>query len=322
MRFLKLFSLALLLAAEMLIPRYAQAGKLDSVRDETSGSSSHHEDDDDDDDDDSPGLLGAIVQAFFDGDSDHDDEDVEEPDLTPSPPGPLPFYLEYPYAGGVSGSLKVVPPFSTLEAWQAPCPAGAADCGDANSVHRCAHAECYDDSAFGRSRPPVGLKGARGQFWSEGAGDWDGVYRGTLGAGVQLAGGIGFETRGSLWYEPLVGRNDKLLFWDGNLLFEVPASPETQLYWGLGVRGLFDPTEESETKGGLHGVLRLDVYPARPWVLRIATTVGAINRAFIAEGQVTLGVQLQRFELYGGYSGWLIGETSLHGPALGVRLTI
>lgn len=319
----RLFLLPLLIAAELLTSYPVQAGKLERVRNETSNSSSSHNDDDDDDDNDddnSPGLLGSILQGLFDGDSSDEDDNASE--HTPSPPKPRAFYLEYPYAGGRSVNLRMVPPLSAVEDARTACPPGVADCGGAVSIRTCAEAECYDDSTPGPPRPPIGLKGARGQLWGEGARDWDGVYQGTLGLGLQFAGEFGVETRGSLWHEPLAGPDDALFFWDGNVLFEIPASRQAQMYLGVGLRGLFDPTGESKAKGGMHGLLRFDVYPTRPLVLRVATTLGGINHAFIAEGQATLGIQLQRFELYGGYNAWIIGETKLHGPLLGVRMTL
>jgi hypothetical protein len=279
---MKRLSQLLLIAAGLLVACPLQAGKLDRVRDETSDSSSH---DDDDDDDNDSGILG-VLGAIFSGGSD----DGETTQVPASPPGPRAFYLNYPYAGGQSGSLRVVSrdPLAELEL----------------------------------STASAGLKQGRVQFWGEGAADWDGLYRGTMGISAQLAGSFGFETRGSLWHEPLVGPDDDLVFWDGNLLLEAVASPEFQVDLGAGLRGLFDPSGKSEPKGGGHGLLRFNIYPANPLVFHLTTTLGILNKSFMGEGQGTVGVQLRNFELYGGYSAWAIGEVVLHGPLLGVRATL
>jgi hypothetical protein len=280
----------LVFATATFVPGLLQAGKLGDIRHETSGSSSAAAAaDDDDDDDDGPSLLGAILQAIFDGD-DHDTRGSVEGSIEDSPPGPRPMYLAYPYVAAQRGSLRLVP---------------------------------VDRTSYLVYPPivPGGLRRARVQVWGEGAGDWSGLYRGTLGFSAQLAGSLGFETRGSLWYEPLTGTDDQLFFWDNNLLIELTPSPELQPYLGAGLQIMLDPTGRSAGVVGGHGLLRFDVYPAEPWVLHLGTALGVLGKAFMFEGQGTIGAQLSRFELYAGYSAWTIGRTVLHGPVAGMRMT-
>jgi hypothetical protein len=86
----------------------------------------------------------------------------------------------------------------------------------------------------------------------------------------------------SLWYEPLPDKSDPLFFWD---------------------------------------LLRFDVYPERPLVFHFGATLEVLGRSFMLESQGTIGIELDRAELYAGYSTWVIGQTVLQGPLAGVRVT-
>jgi hypothetical protein len=282
----------LVFASATLYAGPVEAGKLDDIRHETSSSSSEQgtpasssdsdEGDDDDDDEDDDG--GSILLGILQAIFNSDDQASGGDVAVPAgeePPGPRPMYLAYPYVAGQPGSLRFVTP----------------GCSS------------------------VGLKQARVQVWGEGAGDWAGLYRGTLGVSGQLAGSLGFETRGSLWYEPLVGRDDQLFFWDNDLWVELAPSVAFQTYLGAGFRVMLDPTGRSRGVAGGHGLLRFDVYPAEPLVVHLGTTLGVLGKAFMFEGQGTVGVQLIRAELYAGYSVWAIEQTVLHGPLAGIRTT-
>ena len=97
-----------------------------------------------------------------------------------------------------------------------------------------------------------------------------------------LPGSVGLETGASLWYEPLPDKSDPLFFWD---------------------------------------LLRFDVYPERPLVFHFGATLEVLGRSFMLESQGTIGIELDRAELYAGYSTWVIGQTVLQGPLAGVRVT-
>jgi hypothetical protein len=69
-------------------------------------------------------------------------------------------------------------------------------------------------------------------------------------------------------------------------------------------------------------MLRVDIYPKRPLVLRVAGMIGGLNLVITAEGRGTIGIQREKLEVYAGYSSWVIGRTTLYGPIAGVRLTL
>jgi len=174
--------------------------------------------------------------------------------------------------------------------------------------------------------PPTQVgRGGRLRLTGEGGVDLEGAYRETFGLELQAAGSLGLETRWSLWNEPQAGAVDRLLFGEGNLLLELPASPALQVYLGVGGRVLIDPTGQSEPQAGGQGLLRFDVYPARPWVLHARASVGGLGEALTLEAQGTVGVQLHRWELFAGYSLFTLAHedpVTLSGPLAGVTLTL
>jgi len=306
-------------------PGTAVAGKLDRIRDETSDSRDDDDDAENDNDDEGEGalnLFGALLQLFAESRAPGDTEPSEPP--TPgrlTPPSPTPMYLPYPYFRGQKGNLRLIPPFLPPRMEVVTCPAEDPQCAGMEGITDCAAGRCQRVVTPAARRSVFGLRRGRAQLLGEGGYDWDGLYRGTVGLGGQIAGGFGFETRGNLWIEPQPGTNDQLFFWDTSLLIEFP-SERMQTYVGAGLRLLFDPSGESYSTGGGFGLLRFELYPARPAVLRFETAVGALNEALTLEGRASLGAQLGRAELYGGYSAFSIGEVVLHGPLLGLRLTL
>jgi hypothetical protein len=58
-----------------------------------------------------------------------------------------------------------------------------------------------------------------------------------------------------------------------------------------------------------------------PWCCTSVPPLGVLGRSFRFEGQGSISIELDRFELYAGYSTWVIGQTVLQGPLAGVRVT-
>jgi hypothetical protein len=225
----------------------------------------------------------------------------------------------------VPGAQRLLSPLSWSLGSSSGCVSSIDGCGNPERTN---DNECFDDESClkasstkrGLSRDAIST--IRTQIAGEGAGDSDGLYRGTLDFSAQVAASLGFETRASFWYEPLLGPDDKLLFLDSNLLLEIPATPSVQFYLGGGARSLLDVSKNSELQGGGQGLLRVDIYPKRPLVLRVAGMIGGIHSVITAEGRGTIGIQREKLEFYAGYSSWVIGRTTLHGPVAGIRLTL
>ena len=77
---------------------------------------------------------------------------------------------------------------------------------------------------------------------------------------------------------------------------------------------------------GAGGGVELDIYPVEPLVLRGELYAGILGQASMVDGRVTIGVQIERGELYLGYQVLGIFPAGdaivLHGPMAGVRIWI
>lgn len=62
------------------------------------------------------------------------------------------------------------------------------------------------------------------------------------------------------------------------------------------------------------------VFPVRPLVLRGRFDVGRLGAARTMLGRATAGVMLQRFEPFAGYEIRSVGNVTLVGPTVGLRL--
>jgi hypothetical protein len=239
----------------LLTSNSVHAGKLDRIREEirdqpqsSTNSDNRNENVGEVRDNSShqPGLLSALLRVFVSAATNSNPSSQTRTPIeatAPSPPSPRSYYLKYPYAGGLPGAQRLLPQLHSALGSSTGCVFSIDDCGNPEGANE---NECFVDESCpkasstqrGLSRDAIST--IRTQISGEGAYDWDGLYRGTVDFSAQVAASIGFETRASLWYEPLLGPDDKLLFWDSNLLLEIPATPSVQVYLGGGARLLFD----------------------------------------------------------------------------------
>jgi hypothetical protein len=104
-----------------------------------------------------------------------------------------------------------------------------------------------------------------------------------------------------------------------NLTLRIAGFEHFQTHLAAGLRVLSTP-KASVLEAGFNGSLAMEAYPLSPLVLRGAADVGNIGHAFFADVRGSLGVMLNRFELFVGYSGMWIGNVAFHGPFGGLRL--
>jgi hypothetical protein len=89
------------------------------------------------------------------------------------------------------------------------------------------------------------------------------------------------------------------------------------MHAGLGARLLFD---RRTTQGGFNFLYGADFFPVDPVVLSTQIDLGNLPHAFVFHARGTVGWQLGRFELFGGYDFLRIGSTNFQGPLAGLRL--
>lgn len=285
-------------------PGVAQAGdRLNAARGAAgasarSGTSSrgHHDGDHDDDDDDGVGVVGILLGAMLSGDD--EDDGTLTFDVT-GVNGPTldrrRGFLPYPYADRREGYMvraaadEPVPKDSRRVAFQVAAEGGY----------------LYEDVWRASARARFMLSRFYGQF------RYDFLLEGPT---PRLDGDL--EVSGTV--------RDRLHF----TTFELGPqfSPGERLSVRLGLAGnlMFDDQrslpQQPTTTPGIGAVLGVDLYPVRPLVFSGRGAVMRLGDALYLEARATVGVSLNRFELFAGYDHRQVGPVHLGGPTAGVAV--
>jgi hypothetical protein len=128
---------------------------------------------------------------------------------------------------------------------------------------------------------------------------------------------LGVQTNWN-WYQERLpcGCVDNTLLGDTNLVFRFAQSEKAQLYSGVGFRTL---TDDATTKFGFNFVYGMDLFPVNPVVLSTSIDLGTLGSADVVHWRLTAGVTWHGLELFGGYDWMRINHVHLEGPMLGLR---
>lgn len=167
------------------------------------------------------------------------------------------------------------------------------------------------------SPSPSWSKPWSGRFTVERGDDFDGLRR--LGGRLQLEtmSRFGLDTEWSHRNEAFRGKTDSLWTGDFNLVYRFAQHPRAAFYSGIGVNWLAD-TQDAEV--GFNFTYGLDWFPARPWVISGNIDWGRLGDASLFHGRTTLGVMLNRFELFTGYDHFNVEGAKLDGWLFGARI--
>jgi hypothetical protein len=111
--------------------------------------------------------------------------------------------------------------------------------------------------------------------------------------------------------------NDEFFYGDTNVTWRFAQSSWAQMRAGVGVNWLGD---DAGSDLGVNFTYGGDFYPAEPFVLSGELDIGSLNHAFLLHLRGTVGVQVNRFELFTGYDYLQLDSSNLHGLVAGVRL--
>ncbi len=117
---------------------------------------------------------------------------------------------------------------------------------------------------------------------------------------------------------------DRLHFANLELGPQLSAGERLAVRVGLAGTIMFDdarsvPREPTVTPG-IGGVLAFDLYPIRPLVISGRGAILGLGKTLMFEARGTVGVSLNRVEIFAGYDHRQIGDVQLGGPTAGVAV--
>lgn len=282
-----------------MAPGESRAGdRLDAARNEAGSSSSWGSSSSSSSDDDDGGVvLGILGLLASDDDDDHHHHHHHSIGASDGTSAPL-FderrgFLPYPYADGRPGYMRREVGDQTLPS----------DSRDAVFRLGAEGAYLYDDvwrsSAQFRLMVPRFYGQFRYDFFLEGPTP---VVEGDL------------ELQGTV--------RDRLHFANFELGPQIFASEHFAVRLGVIGTAMFDdrrslPEQPTSTLGA-GGVIEFDAYPVRPLVLSGRGAILKLGQTVMVEARGTVGVSINRFEVYAGYDHRQIGKVHLGGPTAGI----
>jgi|SRR5262245_51894011 len=181
-----------------------------------------------------------------------------------------------------------------------------------------------DDAAIQCDEPDCGFWDAkRRKRWAlrlslEDGNDFGGINR--LGGQLFLdtAWRVGVLANANFYHERLTGdRFDDTWLGDLNLTWRFTQSERVQFHLGVGARWQLDRVKDEL---GINLLYRAEVYPLRHTYLAGLFEFGTLHEAWVFHGRAEFGLNYRRWQGIAGYDWLLIGETSLQGPFLGLRV--
>ena len=157
-----------------------------------------------------------------------------------------------------------------------------------------------------------------GRLSGEYAGNGDGLSQ--IGGQLLLstAGRLGMDTQLHYFNEQFPDRGgDHLWLGDWNLVFRFAQSEHAEFRTGFGFNWLAD---SSDTNFGFNWTYGADFYPVKPWILSTSFDLGRLGDVGLFHGRATVGVIVNRFEVYTGYDYYDIGRVGISSLVGGVRL--
>jgi hypothetical protein len=135
---------------------------------------------------------------------------------------------------------------------------------------------------------------------------------------VDTAWRVGVTTNWNFLHERLPGgHSDEAVLGDMNLTIRVGQNDWVQVHAGAGARLLSD---RRTTQGGFNFLYSADFFPVDPLVISTQVDVGNLHDSLVIHARGTIGCQIGRFELFGGYDFLRIGSVNIQGPLAGLRL--
>lgn len=157
-----------------------------------------------------------------------------------------------------------------------------------------------------------------GQVQFELGSDFDGLDRDGVSFLLEGTAGFGVDFDWNTYTEELAdGGHDELHIGELNLLYRVVETDRALVRVGVGAAWLGD---RYDTNAGVNFTLQADLAPREPIVLSGQLDLGTLGDAQHLHAAGTVGVMLNRCEVFGGYDYRRIGGVEIQGPMVGVRV--
>jgi hypothetical protein len=205
-----------------------------------------------------------------------------------------PVFEDYPYAHGSNGLLRYPEPVHDEETD-----------GESESGERV------------RPGPPLSGKSVAGQVRVEGGYILGGVYRGGMGGRLMIPGRLEVDLNVNGLAEPLPdGSVDRATFGNAHVGVRFAQNEQVQFRTGLGYQQFADAMG---VEPGFDFSYGFDAQLGARLILGISGNLGSAGHAFVGQVRGSLGIMIDRFEIYAGYDHISIGDVPLGGPAAGIR---
>ncbi|MBC7819808.1 MAG: hypothetical protein IAG10_23235 [Planctomycetaceae bacterium] len=175
----------------------------------------------------------------------------------------------------------------------------------------------WDGYFVNQDPEPDWTKRWSGRFLVESGTDFDGLQKHGGRLRLDTTSRFGLDTEWNFRRESLSPGHDTLWNGDVNLVYRFAQSQRAAFYTGLGVNWLSD---RFGSDAGFNFTYGADFYPAKPWVLSGSIDWGTLGHASAFHGRATVGVMLNRLEVFTGYDYYKLGSTSLPSFVAGVQL--
>jgi hypothetical protein len=165
--------------------------------------------------------------------------------------------------------------------------------------------------------PPPPGKSVAGQVRAEGGYVLGGVYRGALGGRLMLPGRLELDANVNGLMDPVEnGGVDRATFGNAHVAVRFAQSEQVQFRTGLGYQQFAD---QYGVEPGIDFLYGFEAQLGAHLILSVSGNLGSAGHALVGQIRGSLGVMLDRFEIYAGYDHISIGDVPLGGPAAGIR---
>ncbi|MBM3969879.1 MAG: hypothetical protein FJ302_08460 [Planctomycetes bacterium] len=179
------------------------------------------------------------------------------------------------------------------------------------------YAENWDGYFVNQVPQPEWAKPWSGRFLAESGTNFDGLQKHGGRLRLDTSSRWGLDTEWNFRRETLSSVHDTLWNGDANLVYRFAQSRRAAFYTGLGVNWLSD---RFGGNAGFNFTYGADFYPADPWVISGVIDWGTLGHATMFHGRATVGMMLNRLEVFTGYDYLKLGGTSLPSFVAGVQL--